>query len=979
MKRVICAVVLCPVAAFGSGRVAFYDPALNEPDDAVVVQDAAWAEYELPSGAMSLSTMRYPRLFGEFERGKLVFDIVIPEGSGITGVCARVSTFPGLHPHYNRGKTFDTGSTPVSGGGRMRLCLPLDIREFQRLGGPAAFPGRLDGIVFKRRAGSPSVRLLLGKVFVEESGVRVGFSVGNGALAVGDLDDPKRNDPHFTIANDGGDCEVSFAWRAFDLEGRFERKGSEEIRLRDGARVRVDVPRLAECGVRYLEYEIVRKGPDGFTHRREISYGAMRPTGAAPRLFTDGFHFNNTLHVTCYPLEEVDAMLDYYAAAGFDMARAGGEFMCYVAPASNVWRTVRMNAVTDRFPSRNIERTLCLMCPAAWQKAGAPVRVESLGYPNLDYYERYCERFVREQRGRVRFFEDANEVNHHRGWTPENYYPYERAAYRGLKRGNPEAMLLSGSWGGMHGGQNGVMGFQEDYYRKYNHGEYDVIAVHYHGDFESGIGEMLPAKQIADKAGKRWFAHECAIAPLEDRYAAKVLFQKTFHAWANGSIGFTWYNFRNKGYPRLKPETRGEICFGQISHDLYPRGTYIAQNAICGAYRGAKFAGEVTMFPGTMCWRFETAEAVLFPAWASDRDFMGRTAWFATDAQRAEAIDLYGNVRPLAVSGGRVAFAVSGEPSTLRLYPAKSSLSFLCDAVAADRRLILTAGGERTYAYGVRNPFGRPVTAKVSLAVPRGVRAEPSEATVALPADGVGTFRTTLRADAGFSAADCGSEGVAVSVRGDGMAADTVFAVQPVVVSRPAQGARFTSETRNRYISLVEGDPTADGLYWGGTNDLSFAVTVPYPTEDALRLVVEVRDDVHRTDGEGHFMFQGDGFQVMLAVPGQAGGWEIGIQAAKEGTGGNFHVWRSPASCPGEQLVCAASMTVTKGTGSVLYDVRLPLSALGTSLRALTEGTMRLNVLVNDNDGPRREGYMSLVSGSPWKSDDYPSVVFERD
>lgn len=983
MTKVFVEVALVAHAVVALSAEPFYSVSANEPDDLVTKDgNVPMARYSLSAGDPSVRLMRYNRMFGEFERAELTFALDVPADSGVTGACARVSTFPGTQPCYDRGKTFDTTPVSVSGSGRLLVTLPLDIREFRAKSGTAAFPSRLDGLFLLRRTGAPACEIGLGDVLIKEAGLRTGFSVGNGRLAVGDLTRSDRNDPHLTVSNDGSACDAVLTWRAYDPWGDFERKGRVERRLADGARVRVDLPRLDRCGVLYLDYTLTKSGDGGFSHRREISYGAMRPTGSPSAPFTDGFHFNNTMHITVYPMEEIDEMLDYYAAAGYDMARAGGDYMLYVAPSQGEWRTRRSTALTRKCLDRNIERTMCLMCPATWQREGAPCKVESLGYPNLSVYEDYCERFVREMKGLVRMYEDANEINHHKGWTPTNYCEYEKAAYRGLKKGNPAALLLSGSWGGMHGGQNGIADFQEAYYRDCNHGEYDVLAVHYHGDFESGFNEMFAAKKIADAQRKPWFAHECASAPIEDPAAAKILFQKTFHAWANGSIGFTWYNFRNKGYPRLEPVKRGEISFGQISHDLYPRGTYIAQNAICGAYRGARFVSEVSIFPDVMSWRFETAEAALFPAWAMGADFVTRTVAVKTDCDRAESVDLYGNVRSLPVKDGIVMHDVGTVPSTLRLFPASCQAKFLGAEIVADRQLVLTAGAPRKIVYTIRNPRQGAEKVRLTIKPPKGVSLCPQTAELIVPAVGKVEFVANLKPSKDYSSTAETPQTLSVEAKGETMDARTVFAVQPLSVCSPSKPVSFSVTRRENYTSLAEGDFTADDLNWKDASDLAFWAFVFYPENGKLQIRVCVNDDVHRPEGDGHFLFMGDGLQLMLNLPGQSGGWEIGVRTDQEEKGGAFHVWRAPAECDGEALAKNITLTMSRNlevpAKTLWYNVYLPLDKLGVTREQLLSGTMRLNVLVNDNDGKRREGYMSLIVGNPWNSDAYPSVVFEE-
>lgn len=66
-------------------------------------------------------------------------------------------------------------------------------------------------------------------------------------------------------------------------------------------------------------------------------------------------------------------------------------------------------------------------------------------------FGRYCERVARRYRGRVPVWEVWNEPNSPDFWgsTPECYVKLLRAAYEGVKRGDPDALVLGGSLSGV--------------------------------------------------------------------------------------------------------------------------------------------------------------------------------------------------------------------------------------------------------------------------------------------------------------------------------------------------------------------------------------------------------------------------------------------------------------------------------------------------------------------------------------------------
>lgn len=69
----------------------------------------------------------------------------------------------------------------------------------------------------------------------------------------------------------------------------------------------------------------------------------------------------------------------------------------------------------------------------------------------IDDFGKYAERVARRYRGRVAAWEVWNEPNERTYWqsTPERYVRLLRAAYEGVKRGDPNAVVVGGSFSGV--------------------------------------------------------------------------------------------------------------------------------------------------------------------------------------------------------------------------------------------------------------------------------------------------------------------------------------------------------------------------------------------------------------------------------------------------------------------------------------------------------------------------------------------------
>ena len=924
-------------------------------------------------------TIPLNRQLSGFEHARIDTEIYIPEGAGVTGVCAKVMSWPGMVPSCAYGSKTVVMPVSVVDASQSRLTkVSCDIDLHAMLAaGTVPMPSRLASIELLRRKGASAATFGVGRVFIEKSGLYAEFSVDNGQLMVGDLDHPDRNNPHFTLVNAGLDREVEFSWKVRHQERPGGKTGHVRCRMSAGERKRVDLPRLNRADVVYVDYTLAALDGEAFEYSQTISYGAMHPAGQYPRLFTDDFLFSVVCHAHFYPVEEQDLMFEYMGQAGINHCRGMPAYFSTVMPTSNSWNTAELIDRVERAHGYGIEPQTTLGYPPRWAVD------ESVGpsYPRLDLQEAYAERLTRSLRGKVRYFESSNEMNlairnPKSGWTIENFAEFEKACYRGLKRGNPDAIMLSGEWGGFEFGVR-------EYYFKHNLEDYDVRAFHYHGSFESGLGNMETIFKIQREAspGKPWFADECAISVLDhDLVAGITLFQKCIHAWAHGAVGYTWYNLRNKGFNRP-----GETSYGIFAGDMYPRAGYIVYNALAGTMRDAKFICETDAGKGVMAYRFERVDqnAALFPMWSMSSGFGVQSTYFKTDAAHAEWVDAFGNVEECPISDGIAVYHPGTVPGILRLKPATASFETLDGIFKPKRALVLTAGCSREMPFEVANPLSDARSIAVKVKAPEGVTAKPSAFALEVPPKGKTSFVTTFSAASDFPLGAARSTFIELTAADDIAIGRTELSVEPVFVATPKLGAKLPLGRLEQYTSFVQGLPECDMLYWRGPKDVSGKCTVDFPTGDELHIWFWVQDDVHVQKGnDAAHLYNGDSAQLFLSFPGQTGGWEIGLARTDDGEHMSW-IWNAPPgydkSSLAGRLRFKTKFDKPDGTGVLWHHVWIPLKEFGTSREELLKSGLRMNLMVNDNDGPRREGFISITRGSnPWQTDDYPFIVFEQ-
>lgn len=179
-------------------------------------------------------------------------------------------------------------------------------------------------------------------------------------------------------------------------------------------------------------------------------------------------------------------------------------------------------------------------------------------------------------------------------------------------------------------------------------------------------------------------------------------------------------------------------------------------------------------------------------------------------------------------------------------------------------------------------------------------------------------------------------------------------------------------------VSYCEGDPSKRHLVWQGPEDLSAGVYLRKDAEE-LEIYTAVTDDVHVQPATGTDIWQGDSIQFALTIPGQNGSWKIGLARLANGRAQTF-VWEAPTGFDPAAAADAIRLTTFRDDKAhrTAYRARLKLDAFGLTEQRLRDG-IRFNLLINDNDGELREGFIQIAPGiSEWKNfEKFPLIVFE--
>ncbi len=167
-------------------------------------------------------------------------------------------------------------------------------------------------------------------------------------------------------------------------------------------------------------------------------------------------------------------------------------------------------------------------------------------------------------------------------------------------------------------------------------------------------------------------------------------------------------------------------------------------------------------------------------------------------------------------------------------------------------------------------------------------------------------------------------------------------------------------------ISLITAEQ-AQGQTWGGPDDLSAKVYLQWDIE-ALYLAVEVRDDLHFQPYENSSAWQADSIQLAVDTlfDRKSGGYasddyEYGLILHKNGP--LIWCWQAAEGKKAGKIE-NVSLAAKRDDNEKLtnYEAKFPWSELVPALPG-SDRKMGFTILVNDNDGKGRKGWMELTPG----------------
>lgn len=150
---------------------------------------------------------------------------------------------------------------------------------------------------------------------------------------------------------------------------------------------------------------------------------------------------------------------------------------------------------------------------------------------------------------------------------------------------------------------------------------------------------------------------------------------------------------------------------------------------------------------------------------------------------------------------------------------------------------------------------------------------------------------------------------------------------------------------------------------WGGEEDLSARAAAAWDKEN-LYLAFEVTDNNHVQDKDDSTIWAGDSVQFAIACsPDSSIGTEICAALTEDGAKAYMYSSETGMTLTSEQYKNCKAAISRQGSKTV-YEISLPWSDLAPDTQLIKKyGVVRLSLLINDDDGSGRRGWMEYGSG----------------
>ncbi len=709
------------------------------------------------------------------------------------------------------------------------------------------------------------------------------------------------------------------------------------------------------------------------------SFAYFVPAGPTPGRAV-GFLWGISSHPQLHPAEAQKREALAAALVGAKVVRED-VFWRWVQPARDQWSFRSFDQVVDIFAEQGIEIQAILCYCAPWAAADQNSPRRDIAEPEAEAWKTFCAEMAKRYRGKIRYWEVWNEpdVSPFSQINSTSYAQMMHNAYQVIKKVNPDAVVLTGGFATL---ANHPMllepNYQEQSLRK-GKGAFDIHAYHEHGPFYPHFARMVDERflPMRERAGvtEPWWANETALTSAggNERPQAMALYKKLLFSWARGAIGYNWYDLRNDG----DDPNHGEHNYGMMTRDFYPKPVYAAYNALTTLFNGKEFVRQLEAGPLDWLLLFRDRNEMVLAAWNETETLLPLI--LRTDAKEAETVDLMGNRTPVTIHDGRILLEVGTTPVSLRLMGATKT-ELAGKLIQPENADIAVPGQTCRFALRLTNPLAEAAEFQLNFHAPVGMTPQKSVKTVVIPAGESRVLSQELRVDESyrpiFGTATYITVDYRITDRYQGKVAMPLRVAQVVpFAGAPNRNADFFLNRRHQVYELNSTDPTKAHQLWKGPRDLSGQVWLSTDGK-SLNLRLSVSDDVHHQPQQKADVWMGDNVQLGIELPGQNGNWELGLTHLANGAP-EVWCWAAPDGWDRSKSAAQIRLQTSRKDTETVYEAVIPFPAIGLAPEMLKDG-FRFNLLINDNDGEGRKGWISISPGIGEEKDTrkFPFVIF---
>ncbi len=723
--------------------------------------------------------------------------------------------------------------------------------------------------------------------------------------------------------------------------------------------------------------------------RKEVSvqkatFAKLTPAGPTPGR-APKFLFGVCSHPLWWSRRDQELEAMAAALCGVKYLRAAPEWPT-IQLAPDQWNFRPFDALLEQYSALGIELQGYFGSTPKWaakpEMRNADFKARSRSMPERNALFRFASTMAGRYRGVIRYWELYNEPDLSGNTVnADEFSEAQKTAYQAVKTASPGCVMMSGGFSGVASHPGLVdKNFMESVLKKAR-GSYEVHLTHNHGLFANYVKavetHLMPLRKRAGAEKIPWFPNETALSSLfgTERNQALTLYKKLIYSWSRGAIGYVWYDLRNDGFD----PGNAEHNYGMVTTDFYPKPVYSVYNHLAGWFRNADYLAQFPLAEGGWGFLFQAPGEKLVALW-NEREYPLLLP-LRTDAEKVVVSDCMGNETTLPVTDGIVLAEAGDEPRTIRFSRA-GFVEPLAPLVQVKKLNPAVPGRWMEVVFAVSNPFREERRFLLSPAdLPAGFQAEKRSLELRVPGrkTAVATFRIQVPSGEKFPRR---TESFRLVCRGDGIETGLRLPVNPARLIRKKgedvekEKADFVLNTLSQVVSQAEADPNLEHRVWKGARDLSADVWL-VRTENEFEIRAEVTDDLHSQPNSGFPIWKGDSMQVCFKLPSQDGFWEIGAARSDSGRPEVF-VFHAPTGFDREKVARKIRLQTKRNGDRTFYSLRIPLKSCAMTPELLRSG-FRFNLLINDNDGEGRDGWIQIAPGIGGTKNpaQFPFVLFE--